>query len=394
MIKAQNILLETLQQKFVSTSKVQKEAWDMLLEVGLPSKKSEAYKYTQITSAIEKQISFDGQIEKAFNKDQLYKAEGSHIVVLNGIFSKTDSSIEKGVIVESKEVTEGKHDPFSLLNTSFSSEEINIKIDKYDRPIFIYHLTTHGFSNPRVKVFAESNQELTFVERSIHEEKTFTNSYISFDLAANAKINYSKVQAYDSSVLAHETIVAEQEKDSRFYSNVFTFSGGIIRNNITINLNNENCEGHMHGLYLLDGKSHIDNNTSVDHIKPNSYSNELYKGILDENSTGVFNGKIYVRPDAQKTNAFQTNNNVLLSENATIHTKPQLEIWADDVKCSHGCTSGQLDEEAIFYLRARGISEKNAKAMILSAFAAETLINVPVEELKEEVESLIAKKLA
>ncbi len=168
----------------------------------------------------------------------------------------------------------------------------------------------------------------------------------------------------------------------------------MVRNNLTINLDAENCEGHMYGLFLLHKKSHVDNNTSVDHMKPNSYSNEMYKGILDEKSTGIFNGKIYVRQDAQKTNAFQSNNNILLSEDATLHTKPQLEIWADDVKCSHGCTSGQLDEDAIFYLRARGINEKNAKAMILKAFALETMEHIKVGSVRDEVQQLIDQKLS
>ena len=168
----------------------------------------------------------------------------------------------------------------------------------------------------------------------------------------------------------------------------------MVRNSMTVNIEDENCEAYMFGLFLLDKRSHVDNNTSVDHQKPNTYSNELYKGILDERSTGVFNGKIYVRQEAQKTNAFQANNNILLSNDATLNTKPQLEIWADDVKCSHGCTSGQLDEDAIFYLRARGIDEKSAKGMIINAFAGETMEHLHIDEVKEEVQSLIDQKLS
>ncbi|MEP1095698.1 MAG: Fe-S cluster assembly protein SufD [Cyclobacteriaceae bacterium] len=393
MIKEQSILLDKLENSLDSSSKVKKEAWEMLQEVGLPSQKSESYKYTQITSILEKKADFDLVEQKTFDKKELYKTSGSHLVVINGVFSKPDSLVESGVFVDTEEVTEGKHDPFSLLNTAFSPEEITIKTKGEVSPIFLYQVNSVGFSNPRIKVSAGKSQEISIVEKSINESNTFCNSYISFDLDENSKINYSKIQAYNEDSLVHETIFAEQLRDSRFYSNIFTFSGGLVRNNITINLADENCVGYMNGLYILDGKSHVDNNTSVDHLKPNSYSNELYKGILDEKSTGIFNGKIYVRPDAQKTNAFQTNNNILLSENASIHTKPQLEIWADDVKCSHGCTSGQLDEDAIFYLRSRGISEKNAKAMILNAYAAETASYIPVKELKEEVEHLISNKL-
>jgi Fe-S cluster assembly protein SufD len=146
-----------------------------------------------------------------------------------------------------------------------------------------------------------------------------------------------------------------QARDSKFSSTTVSLSGSLIRNNLNIVIDAENCESNLYGLYVLNGKSHVDNHTLVDHAKPRSYSNELYKGILDEKSTGVFNGKIMVRPDAQKTNAFQSNRNIVLSAEASMNTKPQLEIFADDVKCSHGATTGQLDEEMLFYLRSRGI---------------------------------------
>jgi Fe-S cluster assembly protein SufD len=167
----------------------------------------------------------------------------------------------------------------------------------------------------------------------------------------------------------------------------------MIRNNINISVDDENCEAHMYGLYLLNGKSHVDNHTVVDHRKPNSFSNELYKGIVDEKANGVFNGKIFVRQEAQKTNAFQSNNNILLSDSATVNTKPQLEIWADDVKCSHGCTVGQMDEEAIFYLRARGIDERSAKAMLLYAFSKDVLENISVEPLRAHLDQLVSDRL-
>ncbi|MDH5610626.1 MAG: SufD family Fe-S cluster assembly protein, partial [Cyclobacteriaceae bacterium] len=167
----------------------------------------------------------------------------------------------------------------------------------------------------------------------------------------------------------------------------------LIRNNLDVRLNGENCETHMHGLYLINGKCHVDNHTSADHMKPNSYSNELYKGIVDENARAVFNGKIFVRPQAQQTNAFQSNKNISLSDQAMVHTKPQLEIWADDVKCSHGCTIGQLDQEAIFYLRARGLDKQSAKALMLVAFAEESFAYVPFDFLKEELHAIILNRL-
>ncbi len=149
----------------------------------------------------------------------------------------------------------------------------------------------------------------------------------------------------------------------------------------------------MFGLYVVDGKTHVDNHTAVDHIQPNSYSNELYKGILDDTAKGVFNGKVYVRQEAQKTNAFQSNKNILMSDTAVVNTKPQLEIWADDVKCSHGCTTGQLDMDALFYLRARGLSKDSARALLLYAFAIEVIENVQLEPLRKFLEKQISDRL-
>ncbi len=387
-------ILNQLESSFKG-NKSQEKAFTMLQEVGLPKRKSEAYKFTPITSLIEKNVDLEMVGIELFSEDKFYSEEGSHLVFINGIFSEEKSRPTKSLNFEVNEVSEGRHDPFSLLNAAFASNELAIYSGD-DQPIFIYHFNANGFSNPRIKVNVAGGDSIRIVEKLITPDhvKTFTNSYIQFSVGKNAFAYHSKVQNYNAETFAHETVFAEVERDSHFYNNTYSFDGALIRNNLTINLDDENCEGHMYGLFLLDKKSHVDNNTSVDHMKPNSYSNELYKGILDEKSTGVFNGKIYVRQDAQKTNAFQSNNNILLSEDATLHTKPQLEIWADDVKCSHGCTSGQLDDDAIFYLRARGINEKSAKAMILNAFATETMEHVKSEAVKEEIQQLIDLKLA
>lgn len=394
MIMNATSIVSHLSQSF-SGNEVQHEALDLLNEIGLPHRKSEAYKFTPITSLLEKNIDAETIVEARFSKDQLYKEEGSHLVLINGTFNEAYSSLDEKLTVEVTNVSHGKHDPFSLLNTAFAKEELHITSGT-EHPVFIYHFNSNGIVNPRIKVNVRNGGSLRVVEKLItpNDRNTFTNSYIEFKVGANAFAYHTKVQKYSPSTYSHETVVADVERDSHFYNNTFSFEGALIRNNLTINLNGENCEGHMYGLFLLDKQSHVDNNTAVDHLKPNAYSNELYKGILDERSTGVFNGKIYVRQDAQKTNAFQSNNNILLSEDATLHTKPQLEIWADDVKCSHGCTSGQLDEDAIFYLRARGIDEKNAKAMLLNAFAAESMEHVKIDSIMEELHGLIDEKLS
>ncbi len=392
MISTKSKFLEGLEDFFSPKSNDQQKAWEMLSEVGLPHKKSEAYKYTPIVNLLEKEVDL-GLSDEALLKPDFYQTEGSHLVLRNGSLITEESKIKDSLQIEVNTPSEGRHDPFSLLNASLSQEELVITIANHSEPVFIYQLNTVGICNPRIKFLVQSGKSVDIYQKSWLAQKSFTNSYISFELGKNASANYTVIQNYDAKAFTHETILADQERDSRFYVNTFSFAAGLIRNNLVINQKDENCESHMHGLYLLDGKSQVDNNTTVDHQMPNSYSNELYKGILDEKSKGVFNGKIYVRQEAQKTNAFQSNNNILLSDAASVNTKPQLEIWADDVKCSHGCTTGQLDEDAIFYLRSRGIDEKNAKAMILNAFASETVGQVGNEEVKEELLALIGQKL-
>ncbi|MEY4628793.1 MAG: hypothetical protein RLZZ595_1119, partial [Bacteroidota bacterium] len=173
-----------------------------------------------------------------------------------------------------------------------------------------------------------------------------------------------------------------------------TLSGKLVRNNLNMVMEAANSESHMYGLYLLNGETLADNHTIVDNQQPNCLSNELYKGIMDEKSTGVFNGKIFVRQDAQKTNAYQSNKNILISENASANTKPQLEIFADDVKCSHGCTIGKLDQDAMFYLKTRGISEQTARAMLLHAFAIDILDQIKNEEIRNYADKLISERLS
>ena len=170
-------------------------------------------------------------------------------------------------------------------------------------------------------------------------------------------------------------------------------SGSLLRNNLNIGLKGENIETHLNGFYMLNGKELFDNHTLVDHFVPNCQSNEIYRGILAGKSTGVFNGRVFVHRDAQKTNGYQSNNNILLSDDATMNSKPELEIYADDVKCSHGSTTGQLDDDAVFYLRARGLDEFGATALLLTAFAGDVLKAISSESLREELEQKIQNKL-
>jgi Fe-S cluster assembly protein SufD len=207
------------------------------------------------------------------------------------------------------------------------------------------------------------NSEVTIVEKfdSLGEYAHFSNSLTEAVVGSNAGLELYSVQNDSGNRFQHGLTQIHQSDSSRVNTFTFTLNGKLVRNNLQLALDGEGIESHMFGLYLVTGDTLADNHTVVDHRKPNSFSNEIYKGIMDGNSKGVFNGKIYVRPQAQKTNAFQANRNILLSDKAVVNTKPQLEIWADDVKCSHGCTTGQLDEEAMFYLQT-GASTKRLPA--------------------------------
>ncbi|HKZ66526.1 MAG TPA: Fe-S cluster assembly protein SufD, partial [Chitinophagaceae bacterium] len=209
----------------------------------------------------------------------------------------------------------------------------------------------------------------------------------------DALMEYYKIQNESNHSSNVSTTHIRQVGKSYTHAVTISLDGGIVRNNLNVVLDAEHCESHLYGLYFQKGKSHIDNHTLVDNVKPNCFSNELYKGIIDDNATAVFNGKIYVQPDAQKTNAYQSNKNVLLSDSASVNTKPQLEIFADDVKCSHGCTVGKLNEEGLFYLQSRGITEKNARSLLLHAFAVDILEHIKPAPIREYVDRLISERL-
>ena len=216
----------------------------------------------------------------------------------------------------------------------------------------------------------------------------FTNAVAEVILQRSAQMNYYVLQTK----MGHQhyqvnTTQCQQAQHSTLNTYTFTWSGALVRNNLSSTIDAPHSEANMYGLYYLRRQQHVDNCTTIDHRKPHTYSNELYKGIMMDKSTGIFNGRIYVRPEAQKTNALQTNNNLVLSNHATLHTKPQLEIWADDVKCSHGATTGRFDAEQLFYLRTRGLQENTAQRLLRQAFASEVIDKIPLATLREQLHS-------
>jgi Fe-S cluster assembly protein SufD len=372
----------------------------------LPTTRTEAWKYTRLVKI--------GKVEFQNSEDSIssiapYKIIDSActFVFVNGHFSAEFSSreIPSGVTVELlSELSENfsattlklEDEIFNATNTAHLNGGVRISVSSktvVEKPIQIIHVLKgdHVISNFKTIINAEKFSKSSIVQGFFTEngEANFCNCTSEINIEDNAFLTIDKVQ-YESEQSFHiSTEEVQQAKNSNFTINTFTLNGGIVRNNLHINVNGENCESHLNGAYLLKNKQHVDNHTIVDHKVANCESFELYKGVMDDSSTGVFNGKVFVRKDAQKINAFQSNGNVLLSDNATINSKPELEIYADDVKCSHGSTTGQLDEEAVFYLRARGLSEKSARQLMVSAFIGEVLEKVENQQVLDFIHKVL-----
>ncbi len=403
-----------------------KEGFEEFKKIGLPSLKNEEWKYTGISSLFAKdftvplaEIKID---ESIINKSAIPGAiDFNHLVFINGKYSAQYSKVDTTdalVVCSLDEAVSGAYaeevreyfgksrlfikDGIHALNTSFMDGSVFIKIKKGSReikPLYFHHIfdTTqnHLLASPRSLVVVEEDAQIQIVE-SYHTEgamDSFSNEVMEIVVKDNAHVDVYKIQ--NDGPNANHAGTAHIRQIGKCFVQTVTISldGGMIRNNTDIIMEVAGNEAHMYGLYFLKGHTHVDNHTLVDNTKPHCFSNELFKGIMDDYSTGVFSGKIYVRPDAQKINAYQTNNNILLSDTASINTKPQLEIFADDVKCSHGCTVGRLDEEALYYLRARGIHKELAKAMLLKAFAEEVVMQIKIDSVKEYVEGLINARL-
>lgn len=395
-----------------------------LKSLGFPTVKHEEWKYTNVSPLVKK--SFSVQVASALQKqdlEQLFFNDGDayRIVFVNGAFNEGLSKLvhdSKAVTIkplskalqEDKEVVKqhlGKYakveqEAFSALNTADITEGVYVHVPNNEvvaTPLYLYYLTDSSkestFYQPRnLFVFGKSSQmRLVEVYRSLGTQPSFSNAITEVVAQENAQVEYYKIQDNQGESYQIETTEVYQMADSTVSCFTATLNGTLVRNNLHLRLDASNCNGNMYGLYLAGEGMHVDNHTVVDHLKPYSLSNELYKGVLGGTGKGVFNGKIFVRQDAQKTEAYQSNKNILLSDTASMNTKPQLEIWADDVKCSHGATSGQLDETALFYLRARAIGESQAKALLTRAFANDVLDKINIANLQEELSTLVEAKL-
>ena len=288
------------------------------------------------------------------------------------------------------------------LTTAFAKEGAYIRIPKHkevEKPIEIINFSTGNEAavllQPRNLIVVEENAHVQIIERhqSLSGNAVLTNSVTEIFAEKRAYVDYYKIQNDRENASLIDSTYISQEQESNCRVHTFSFGGKLTRNNLNFYQKGERCDSTLNGITILEGKQHVDHNTLVHHIAPNCESHQDYKGIFSDSSVGVFNGKVYVEKDAQKLDAFQQNNNILVDDKATINSKPQLEIFADDVRCSHGCTIGQLDEDALFYLRSRGIGKKEARALLMYAFANNVLESVKIPELKARINKLIAKKI-
>lgn len=391
---------------------------------GFPTKKHEEYRYLRfdkiLTDDLSTPFSIDSSDESSFTSDESLIPDGAHKVVLvNGFFSNALSqlgNLPEGYVVKSLAETvrsNDKHaiavlgtlaksdsDPFIALNSALFMDGLFIFIPKgkvLETPIHVSQFVSPGqaiFAQPRILLVCEENSQVEVIHHMHSAESSnasVSNTVIEADLERGAHVNWISVQeeAQSSSHIISTQAHVSENADFKHIS--VSLQGKLIRNNLNIILEESNCESHLFGYYHPCENQVFDNHTLVDHRKPNCNSNELYKGVVDGNGVAVFNGKIHVQQDAQKTNAFQSNKNILLSENGSVNTKPQLEIYADDVKCSHGSSTGILDPDQVFYLRSRGLSIEKARALLLSAYAGEVLEEISNEKISEALSARIEK---
>ena len=419
--------------------KTRQSAFERFRESGFPTIKNEDWKYTNIARFLKEEYALGGlqggvtadaewgghaaAVRVAVEKARVAELDAYIVLLVNGVWQKEDAGeLPKGV--ELLTVAEARQDPalsvyferpadgreryFAALNTALFSDGLFIRVDAGalpEKPIHIIHVFT-GDRNllvqPRHVWVANRQAELKVIESIVTaggvtaggNAKIWVNSLTEIIVHQDAKVDHTVVQTPGEGTRLVQHTTVRQKRQSLYNNYNFTFPGSdLVRNDLQIRLEEDHTETHLYGLYLAAGQQLVDNHTLVDHQKPACFSNELYKGVLLEQSTGVFNGKVYVHRDAQKTNAFQQNNNLVIGKKATIDSKPELEIFADDVKCSHGSTVGQFSEEALFYLRARGISEDTAKGLLINAFAFDVTEKIKDPAVEAHINQLISQHI-
>ncbi len=395
-------------------------------EKGLPDKKDEDYRNFPINNLFEKDFKYRFFKEIVhFDINHIFKCDipnlDTHVIILlNGFYHGGDDQLTElqdgikfgSLLAATKELPEvvEKHfskysgfgrDGFVDLNTSLARDGVFIYVPEnsvLEKPVQIVNLIFSNkelFIQPRNLIVLERNSTFRLVvcDHALTTNHSLGNSVTESYIAKNAKYDFTLLQNEhnNASLINHHFIY--QEENSRVETNTISLHSGLIRNNHFVTLDGERAENIANGLYLMDKNQYADNHVFIDHAKPNCRSDQLYKGVMDDQARGVFSGRILVRKDSQSTEAYQRNNNILLTDEARMNSKPQLEIYADDVKCSHGATVGQIDEEAMFYLRSRGISENEARLMMMYGFTHDVIKNIHVDSLRGRIEELVYKRL-
>lgn len=402
--------------------KLRRRAWDHFAKVGFPSVHQEEWKYTDVApiASTPYHLAPAARVEREA-VDRLVPTPGPRIVFVNGRFApelSTNRESPKGVELANLEaalkrdgaflepqlgrLAQPETNPFVALNTAFLADGAFLRVAPRTilrDPVHIVFLTAPGpgptANHPRTLVLAGEGSEFTVVETyaTIGTGASFTNAVTELSAGPAAQVDHVRVQRASETAHTVSTLEIHQERDARVTDHGYDFGGRLVRNDVNVRFAAPGAEATLNGLYVLNGRQHVDNHTSIDHAVPHCTSREFYRGILDGTSRGVFYGKVFIRKDAQKSNAAQTNKNLVLSEGALVDSIPALEINADDVKASHGSTIGQLDPDALFYLRSRGIGAPTAKSLLTYAFARDIVDRVRHEGLKSHLDSLIISRL-
>lgn len=413
---------------------LRQDAFARFSELGFPGPRQEGWRQTNVTSIA--QTVYEPvppppprELVPRLRALELpgvdWSPDAIRLVFVNGVFApglSANAALASGVragslapLLESGDALARAHalheeerdQPFVLLNTAFLADGAFVEIPSglvLDRPIAILHVTlgrgtgeAKGIAHPRTLIVAGAGSQARVIETlaGLEGETYFTNAVATCEIGDNARLEFTRI-GQDTATASHiAKLRSRQGRDSRFAAHSLTLGGRLVRNNVHAILEGEGAECLLNGLYAIEGDQHVDNSTVLDHAKPLGTSREYYKGVLDGKAVGVFNGRIIVRPDAQHTDAIQSNKNLLLSEAAaTASSQPQLEIYADDVRCTHGATVGQLDAQALFYLRSRGLGLEESRKLLIYAFAADVLGRIQAEGLRTQLEAALWRKWA
>jgi len=414
--------------KFIAPwfSDQRRAALDSFQQNGFPALRQENWKYTDVRSITKRNFILtekgNGSVPKnQINSIRFNELDCHELIFINGHFSSKNSRIGNlpdGVILESLVIACDIHPDmlqkhlgnnanytigaFTALNTAFLHDGAMVYIPDdtvLEKPICIFYLSTetkHSFiTHPRNLLILGRNAQATVIESytGIENADYFTNSVTEAVIRAGAKLEHYKIQQESEQSYHIGNFMAQQEKDSRLESHSVSLGGKLVRNDITSNLAQPGASVTLNGLYMARHRQHVDNHTLINHLEPHTKSEEYYRGVLDDHARGVFNGKVIVHENAQKTDAQQSNANLLLSDNAEADTKPELEIYADDVKCSHGATVGQLDKQMLFYLRSRAIEEDKARSLLTYAFAEDVINRIKFVPIRKRLEDLVIGRL-